>query len=155
MGTSAKPVGFGLSRCHRTAGSSPRRAPVVGTLAGLALLMACLTASVGTAQQSVENGQMRSLDDGSAQAWHQPSQSWVSPQEFWRRYAEGRGGLTFGPSRDYPPYAEVKETDTFLVELDGGTCLMMFWHTRWRRANDVRRWDDGFNQVGSCPDVFK
>lgn len=32
---------------------------------------------------------------------------------------------------------------------------MEFFHNRWRRANDVRRWDPLFNEHGGCPDVFK
>ena len=66
-----------------------------------------------------------------------------------------RGGLTWGSGTEYPPYAEVSELDTFLVQVDEGTCLMEFFHERWRRANDVRRWDDAFNNYGGCPHVFK
>jgi len=31
---------------------------------------------------------------------------------------------------------------------------MEFIHERWRRANDVRRWDDAFNDYAGCPHVF-
>ena len=79
---------------------------------------------------------------------------WVEPTRFWLNYAERRGGLTWGRGAAYPPYGEVKEFDTFLVELDQGPCLMEFFHTRWRRANDVRRWNDRFNDYGGCPHVF-
>tara|TARA_B100001063_G_scaffold218143_1_gene221279 strand:+ start:986 stop:1114 length:129 start_codon:yes stop_codon:yes gene_type:complete len=41
-----------------------------------------------------------------------------------------------------------------MVEVDSGICLMEFYHDRWRRANDVRRWDDKFNQYSACKDVF-
>ena len=114
-----------------------------------------LVAASAVGQPGLKNGEMRRAPQGALEAWHEPSQSWVTPQDFWRRYAEGRGGLTWGRGAEYPPYEEVKETDTFLVELESGTCLMLFWHTRWRRANDVRRWDERFNEVGGCPDVFK
>ncbi|MFK7954845.1 MAG: hypothetical protein AB8B96_02025 [Lysobacterales bacterium] len=111
--------------------------------------------STGIAQQAPANGEMRAAAGGRFEAWHQASMTWVTPESFWRRYAEGRGGVTWGSGSEYPPYAQVKETDTFLVELDSGSCLMMFWHKRWRRANDVRRWDTRFNDVGACPHVFK
>jgi len=57
-------------------------------------------------------------------------------------------------SSEYPPYAEVGDHDTFLVQTQSGPCLMYFFHGRWRRANDVRRWGDQFNDYGGCPQVF-
>jgi hypothetical protein len=48
----------------------------------------------------------------------------------------------------------VKEFDIFLVELPSGTCLMVFYHFRWRRVNDVWRWYYGFNDYSACPVVF-
>ncbi|WP_315980401.1 hypothetical protein [Aliamphritea spongicola] len=53
------------------------------------------------------------------------------------------------------PYDDVRELDVFMVELDSGVCLMQFYHQRWRRANDVRRWSPEFNSLAGCPDVFK
>ncbi len=41
-----------------------------------------------------------------------------------------------------------------IIEVESGPCLMEFFHTRWRRANDVRRWVAAFNEYGGCPDVF-
>ena len=41
-----------------------------------------------------------------------------------------------------------------MVEVKSGLCLMEFFHTRWRRANDVRRWDDRFNEYAGCAKVF-
>ena len=102
---------------------------------------------------TAEDGEVRSQNDRQ-QAWDGSGNEWVSLDEFWRRYADRRGGLTWGSSREYPQYDKVKEHDTFLVELDSGTCLMEFFHTRWRRANDVRRWDDAFNDYSGCPHVF-
>lgn len=92
---------------------------------------------------------------GELQAWNSESKQWQSPQAFWQSYGERKGGISWGKSKEYPEYEEVKEGETLLIELESGTCLMEFFHSRWRRANDVRRWDDAFNQVGSCPDVFK
>ncbi len=75
-------------------------------------------------------------------------------ETFWLKYAESKGGLTWGQSTIYPEYNQVNEGDTFMVELDQGLCLMEFFHNRWRRANDVRRWDDSHNAHGGCPFVF-
>lgn len=78
----------------------------------------------------------------------------VTPLTFWRNYAELNGGLTWGESQEYPPYNEVKEFDLFLVQTAEGPCLMEFFHSRWRRANDVRRWNPQFNEVLGCGVVF-
>ncbi len=99
------------------------------------------------------DGEVRS-DNGQARAYDAPGDEWVGLETFWLRYAERRGGLTFGRRSDYPPYAGVNELDTLLIELDSGPCLMEFFHRRWRRANDVRRWDPAFNRYGGCPHVF-
>jgi len=73
---------------------------------------------------------------------------------FWNDYVKAKGGLTFPKSTTYPEYSKVKEGDTFLVETENGICLMEFFHRRWRRANDVRRWHPSFNQYSACPTVF-
>ncbi len=75
-------------------------------------------------------------------------------EAFWLQYADSKGGLSWGKSSDYPPYEEVKEGDTLLIQLEQGPCLMEFFHSRWRRANDVRRWDPSVNAYGGCPYVF-
>ena len=75
-------------------------------------------------------------------------------EAFWTRYADSKGGLTWGASDKYPAYAGVKEGDTLLIQVAQGPCLMEFFHSRWRRANDVRRWSDEFNRYGGCPNVF-
>ncbi len=92
--------------------------------------------------------------NGQAMAWAAESKHWLSIDDFWQHWVNSRGGLTWAKSEQYPPYDQVKEQDTFLVELNGETCLMEFWHSRWRRANDVRRWDDSFNDYSACPHVF-
>ena len=73
---------------------------------------------------------------------------------FWLAYAARGGGPTWGRGVDYPDYEKVREGDTFMVEIDGQPCLMEFFHQRWRRANDVRRWDVAFDGFGACPRVF-
>ncbi len=100
------------------------------------------------------DGQVFVLHEGFV-AYDARQKRWVEPVEFWRSYAQGRGGLTWGQSDTYPNYGQVSERDLFLVELESGLCLMEFWHSRWRRANDVRRWGPEFNEFGGCPDVFK
>lgn len=80
---------------------------------------------------------------------------WRSPEAFWDAYVLRAGGRHWGRGTDYPPYAEVSEFDTFLVEIDGAVCLMQFFHQRWRLANDVRRWNDRLNGHGACPRVFE
>ena len=86
---------------------------------------------------------------------HGPAwQSGVDTEVFWQQYIDAKGGLTWGRSSEYPEYEKVKEGDLFMVEVKQGPCLMEFFHNRWRRANDVRRWDDSVNQYGGCPNVF-
>lgn len=87
-------------------------------------------------------------------AWDDANKEWLGVEDFWRAYADRRGGLTWGSSTEYPPYEQVNELDTFLVQLPKGTCLMEFWHSRWRLANDVRRWDPKFNELLGCTQVF-
>ncbi len=116
---------------------------------GVALLVAASSPSA----QSVADGELR-RDGNQLQAWNAVTEQWLSVEAFWRAYADRRGGLSWGEGREYPPYRQVKEFDTFLVETDQGLCLMEFFHSRWRRANDVRRWDDGMNDHAGCPYVF-
>lgn len=81
-------------------------------------------------------------------------QSGADVESFWLAYAESKGGLTWGKTSEYPEYEKVKEGDTMIVEVAQGPCLMEFFHERWRRANDVRRWDESMNEYGGCPYVF-
>jgi len=102
--------------------------------------------------QQPSNGELRGTK--SVEVWSKELNRWVSPIEFWRSFAVLNGGLTWGERETYPPYDEVKERDLMIINLETGPCLMEFFHTRWRRANDVRRWDTGFNDVAGCPHVF-
>jgi len=76
-------------------------------------------------------------------------------EAFWLRYADSKGGLIWGRSAEYPEYEKVREGDTLMIELKQGPCLMEFFHNRWRRANDVRRWDESINSFAGCPHVFE
>ena len=111
-------------------------------------------APLALSQDASRDGAVRNTEGHSFEAWDAASEEWVDPETFWDRYAARRGGLTWGKRNDYPPYADVSELDTLVIELEQGPCLMEFFHRRWRRANDIRRWDDAFNAYGGCPHVF-
>ena len=117
-------------------------------------LIAALAAEPVAVEQPRRHGITQSGPSDELMAWSTVSGRWMTPVEFWREWASNRGGLRWGQGRDYPPYNNVEERDLFLVELDSGLCLMEFWHSRWRRAQDVRRWSPEFNKYGGCPNVF-
>ena len=117
------------------------------------LLIAALACITNTATAAA-NGELRQNAKGTAEAWDAATETWIGVDEFWERFAHAQGGLTWGRSSVYPPFEQVKERDLFLVELKQGNCLMEFFHGRWRRANDVRRWDDTMNEVAGCAHVF-
>jgi len=120
---------------------------------GLLLAMSLLAAN-GIPAQNPTHGSVQKHVDRVWQAWDSEAQAWIELDTFWTHYAEREGGLTWGRGESYPDYSKVKELDTFLVELKQGPCLMQFFHNRWRRANDVQRWDDAFNEYAGCPHVF-
>ncbi len=114
-------------------------------------------ANKSAATASMRHGQVQ-IAESSTQVWDEQQQLWVTPEAFWQNYAErnqaaGRG-KHWGSSTQYPTYADANEHDTMLIELEQGSCLMYFFHRRWRRAQDVRRWDPAFNRLGGCPYVF-
>ena len=119
-----------------------------------ALLLATFSSlTLAAASSGSRDGELRQ-QQGNWHAWDAERQRWLDPEDFWRAYADRRGGLTWGSGSEYPPYEQVKEFDTFLVHLPSGNCLMEFFHSRWRLANDVRRWDERFNILLGCPQVF-
>ena len=115
----------------------------------LPLVAVVLSGSLAAAPR---NGEIR--EQPNTQVWNAEAQQWQTPLAFWRAYAEQNGGLTWGERTDYPPYDELREHDLMIIQLEQGPCLMEFFHTRWRRANDVRRWDERFSDVGGCANVF-
>ena len=127
----------------------------IGLFASLGFALLLLTPlQNASAQASGEhNGQVK-MQAGQAMAWQESTQQWLTLDDFWQIWANSRGGITWGKSQTYPSYDQVQEQDTFLVEIGDGSCMMEFWHGRWRRANDVRRWDDAFNDYSACPRVF-
>ncbi|MEM7082838.1 MAG: hypothetical protein AAF465_08890 [Pseudomonadota bacterium] len=125
----------------------------LGLLAGLCLLMMGLQACAAEPESpDHRNGEVREQDG--YQVWSTELNRWVGPVQFWRTYAAMNGGLTWGERSEYPEYNKVKENDLMIIQVDSGPCLMEFFHRRWRRANDVRRWDPKFNELGGCPNVF-
>ncbi|MEM8563838.1 MAG: hypothetical protein AAGF57_16490 [Pseudomonadota bacterium] len=122
-----------------------------GAVALAAVAVIVLSAPVHA--QDARNGEIQSSESGTL-VWSEQAASWVSPQAFWVSYAESNGGKFWGRSFTYPAYNEVSEHDTLLIENASGVCLMYFFHERWRRAQDVRRWDPQFNELGGCPYVF-
>lgn len=99
---------------------------------------------------SADSGEASSASSGQRIVWTDG----MDVELFWQAYAESNGGLTWGASTAYPKYEEVKEGDTLLIKVEQGPCLMEFYHSRWRRANDVRRWADSMNGYGGCENVF-
>ena len=100
------------------------------------------------------DGEIDTLNDGSFMAWDAENEQWLNPDNFWASFAARERGKNWGSGTEFPPYDAVNEHDAFLLEVDEGPCLMYFFHTRWRRANDVWRWDPVFNEYGGCPHVF-
>ncbi len=118
----------------------------------LLILATMLTFSHSSLAQQPTNGELRGAEH--VEVWSKELNKWVSPIQFWRSFAALNGGLTWGERDTYPEYSLVKERDLLIIKLDSGSCLMEFFHRRWRRANDVRRWDTNFNEVAGCPRVF-
>lgn len=123
-------------------------------IAGVAALVISASVSAQQVQASSKDGQIRTVNAASFEVWNAVTREWVDPESFWEHYAARPGAKYWGRTRVYPPYRQVGELDTIIIELDSGACLMEFWHSRWRRANDVRRWHSRFNEYGGCPHVF-
>lgn len=122
------------------------------TIATLALL-------ISFQSWAMNNGEVRQSVELGMQTWHEQSQQWLTLEDFWERYAKDQarktGSKQWPASANYPKYETVNNGDTFVILLKESSCLMEFYHARWRRANDVRRWDDAFNAYGACPFVFQ
>ena len=118
----------------------------------LIVLLSALTFSSFAKEPS--HGEALKSDNGKLTIWSSTDKKWLDVESFWMAYAETGGGLTWGRSSEYPEYSKVQERDTFMVELEQGPCLMEFFHERWRRANDVVRWNDQLNDYAGCPYVF-
>ena len=130
---------------------------IIKTVITVAITITALLASFHS--WATNNGEVRQTVELGMQAWHEESKQWLTMEEFWDNYANNHASKgkykNWPASATYPKYEALNEGDTFLVELKDSTCLMQFHHSRWRRANDVRRWDDAFNAYGACPFVFE
>ena len=126
---------------------------IILLMSAVVCLSACAQSTPPPPSDEFRDGQIRDSAAG-AVAWDGQQQQWVSVEQFWVNYAGRKGGLTWGRSAEYPEYEKVNEFDTFMVELSQGPCLMEFFHSRWRRANDVQRWDPKHNEQAGCPHVF-
>ena len=104
--------------------------------------------------QALENGFVKEDRNGVLKVWNTTEKDWSNIELFWQRYSIKNKAKSWGSATTYPNYSDVNEFDTFLIELKEGSCLMQFYHSRWRRANDVRRWNDAFNEYSGCPYVF-
>lgn len=133
--------------------SQGRRISTFGWFGGSVIVL-LMTTAYGDYPDAPKNGQIHESDAG-LEVWDAAEGQWVEPETFWLNFATRRDSKFWGRTSVYPPYREVGERDTILIELDEGTCLMEFWHRRWRRAQDVRRWDPAFNSYGGCPHVFE
>ncbi|MEM1155786.1 MAG: hypothetical protein AAGI44_16740 [Pseudomonadota bacterium] len=121
---------------------------------GVALaVVVAMVFSASIHAQDARDGEIQSGESGTL-VWSEEAASWVSPQVFWLSFAKQNGGKFWGQSFEYPAYNKVSEHDTLLIENASGVCLMYFFHERWRRAQDVRRWDPQFNELSGCPYVF-
>lgn len=119
-----------------------------------ALALSVISAmAVASRPESPTNGTVYQAGS-SVEIWHDGTNEWVKPEAFWLDYAVRGTGKFWGRGTDYPAYGEVQEHDTLLIETESGPCLMYFFHKRWRRAEDVRRWDPAFNEILGCPRVF-
>jgi len=101
-----------------------------------------------------ENGFVSKSPDEKLLAWNMNKSEWTSIELFWEDFAKSNEAKYWGLSNKYPNYDDVNNFDTILIQLKEGTCLMQFFHSRWRRANDVQRWHDAFNEHSGCPYVF-
>ena len=122
------------------------------------LILVLLVTAIAHAQNGPppgeRDGQVHRQDDGQFLAWDAVNGAWLGPDAFWSNFAARERGRNWGSGADFPRYSDVSEHDTFLYQHEAGPCLMYFFHTRWRRANDVWRWGDEFNGYGGCPTVF-
>ncbi len=119
----------------------------------LSATLSCML-SLNLSAQQAENGEVRQTNTKSFQVWSDNKSDWTDLDSFWRDYVKHNQGKYWGAMDTYPNYEQVNEFDTLLIEVKQGACLMQFFHSRWRRANDVQRWHEHFNQHAGCPYVF-
>lgn len=124
----------------------------------ITLILCTFILALGVASQAASethrHGAVKKNSQQQLVIWSTTSNKWKNIEAFWLEYADERGGLTWGKTDVYPQYSKVKEHDTLLIKVEEGVCLMEFFHERWRRANDVRRWNEALTEYSGCPYVF-
>ncbi|MFT4938652.1 MAG: hypothetical protein ACI88A_001681 [Paraglaciecola sp.] len=123
-------------------------------LASIFIINMSAQAGATVSAQNLQDGQIITFSETTTRVWDAQVNTSLSIQQFWQAYALRSGGNYWGKRAEYPPYDKVNEHDTVLIEVDSDVCLMEFFHSRWRRANDVRRWDERYNEYSACPKVF-
>ncbi len=124
---------------------------------GIAIILLCAAWQADAQNKrdhSPRHGQARQHDNGFV-VWDNRANSWVSPRRFWANYARRKGSRYWGQSKFYPPYANTRAHDLVTITTSDGACLMEFYHGRWRRANDVWRWNRRFNNYAGCASVHR
>ena len=115
-------------------------------------LVGVLVFVVGSAQAE-EHGRLN-FEADKPRVWSDEHAGLVDYEKFWSEFVSANDGKYWGKRSTYPEYSVVREGDTLLIQIEEDTCLMYFFHQRWRRAQDVWRWDERFNQIAACPIVF-
>lgn len=121
-------------------------------------LAACFVAPMAQAAcpANAEDGDTcRSAKSTAFQVYDAALKQWVDPDRFLTLRRGREGKLTWGESRDYPPYKKVKELDTFRAVTRTGMCDMVFFHGRWRLQADVWVWGDEMKTWRGCATVFE
>jgi uncharacterized protein (DUF302 family) len=126
---------------------------VIEKISSLLIKLSIAATSINAEQHA--HGFVHKSVSGTLQVWNANSNEWNGIELFWNNFANINQAKSWSQSDKYPKYEEVKEFDTLVIELEQGNCLMQFYHSRWRRANDVQRWNDIFNEYGGCPYVFE
>lgn len=94
------------------------------------ILLLCLFITDIQAEEH-ENSFVNKSASGKLQVWN-PDNTECNDIEF-----KKNGAKSWGSKDSYPNYDEVNEFDTLVIQLKQGSYLMQFYHSRWRRANDV------------------
>lgn len=119
----------------------------------LIVLFLCMV-TIAVQAQAPKHGSVGENSAGKFQVWNGNRSEWSDIEPFWISFAKSNEAKFWGQTETYPNYDDVKEFDTVLIQIKEGVCLMQFFHSRWRRANDVQRWHDIFNEYAGCPYVF-
>ncbi len=119
---------------------------------GSAVLWCVCISLYAQTESTLRNGQTRLHNDGFI-VWDTQADSWVKPEQFWANYASRKGSRNWGTATTYPPRAKTQPHDVVTIVTPEGVCLMEFYHSRWRRANDVWRWSQRFSNYAGCANV--